>query len=435
MSGKLKSLLVVLFIIFNEMGSATPQLQSLDLGSNQIANIQQGVFTNLPQLQTLYLTHNQIANIHRGPGALSGLPQLRRLSLDSNQMETLPSAYSMLSSIPQIYLRHNPWWCDCRMLPFLLKMSGSRSFEYQIICSQPDMFQGKKLRDINPEDLKCTEPTILSFHRVDNDTLAQGETLHLVCEASGMPKPDITVTLPSGLNTTAEPGGRVEVKNTTATVTISGVTAADAGQYTCITTNPAGSASATLSVNVHLSTTTTFNVSPSLSTGTTGTSTHPTSNSNLASSAPIGSTPSEILASSKTFSSFSSSVPVDFTSSEHHVAHSPTSSPPVNTSSTPSDQTESDPTFSVPILFNSSPSEEPESDPDPIATIVGTAAAIVLIGCILLTICWKKWSRNRSIVAPEPGVVRNSTDTTPGVVYNSTDTTPGVVYNSTDTSS
>ncbi|KAI8481352.1 hypothetical protein Bbelb_409160 [Branchiostoma belcheri] len=250
-----------------------------------------------------------------------------------------------------------------------------------------------------------------------------------------MPKPDITVTLPSGLNTTAEPGGRVtvEVKNTTATVTITGVTAADAGQYTCITTNPAGSASATLSVNVHLSTTTTFDVSPSLSTGTTGTSTHPTSNSNLASSAPIGSTPSEILASSKTFSSFSSSVPVDFTSSEHHVAHSPTSSPPVNTSSTPSDQTESDPTFSVPILFNTSPSEEPESDPDPIATIVGTAAAIVLIGCILLTICWKKWSRNRSIVAPEPGVVYNSADTTPGVVYNSTDTTPGVVYNSTDT--
>ncbi|KAI8510724.1 hypothetical protein Bbelb_116400 [Branchiostoma belcheri] len=208
-----------------------------------------------------------------------------------------------------------------------------------------------------------------------------------------MPKPDITVTLPSGPNTNAMSGGRVTVegKNTTATVTITGVTAADAGQYTCIATNPAaaGSASATLSVNVH-------NDLPL---------------SSLPGSAPG---PPEHLVSSKAFLL------------------------PINTSSVPEERTESDPTFSVPVLVHSLAPEEPESDPDPslsvlIATVTATAAGVFLLGCIVLTIWWKRWTRNRSTVAPEPGVVYNGTDTTPGVVYNGTDTTPGVVYNGTDT--
>ncbi|XP_078684268.1 uncharacterized protein LOC144917821 [Branchiostoma floridae x Branchiostoma belcheri] len=413
-----------------------PQLQNLNLKNNQISNIQLSAFSNLLQLQSLYLNGNRIKTFQSD--ALSNLPQLQTLQLHSNQMETLSStAYSMLSSIFSVTMQRNPWRCDCRMLPFRLQMNGSHSFENQMTCSKPDNLQGQKLKDINPENF-CKEPTIRSFHSVDNDTLVQGETLHLVCEASGMPKPDVTVTLPSVLNTTVESGGRVtvEVKNTTATVTITGVTAADAGQYTCIATNPAGSASATLSVNVHLkvpTTTAKLNAPP-----LTDTLTHPmvTSNSNLASSAtfsppvPVGSTPSEHLLSSP-----SSFLPGSTPGPSQHLVSSKTSSLSINTSSTPLDQTESDPTFSVPVLVHSSPPEEPESNPNPtlsilIATMAGAAAVIC---CIVLTLCWKRWTRNRSTVAPDPGVVYNSTDTTAGVVYNSTDTTPGVVYNSTDT--
>ncbi|XP_019621339.1 PREDICTED: leucine-rich repeat-containing protein 15-like [Branchiostoma belcheri] len=324
-----------------------PQLQNLNLKNNQISNIQLSAFSNLLQLQSLYLNGNRIKTIQSD--ALSNLPQLQTLQLHSNQMETLSStAYSMLSSISSVTMQWNPWQCDCRMLPFRLQMNGSHSFENHMTCSKPDNLQGQKLKDINPEDF-CKEPTIRSFHRVDNDTLVQGETLHLVCEASGMPKPDVTVTFPSGLNTTVESGGRVtvEVKNTTATVTITGVTAADAGQYTCIATNPAGSASATLSVNVHLkvpTTTAKLNAPP-----LTDTLTHPmvTSNSNLASSAtfsppvPVGSTPSEHLLSSP-----SSSLPGSTPGPSQHLVSSKTSSLSINTSSTPSDQTESDPTFS-----------------------------------------------------------------------------------------
>ncbi|KAI8484394.1 hypothetical protein Bbelb_378270 [Branchiostoma belcheri] len=68
----------------------------------------------------------------------------------------------------------------------------------------------------------------------------------LVCEASGIPTPDITVTLPSGLNKTVQSGGRVTV-GANSTIIIN-VTADAAGLYVCTATNPAGSTFASLFV-------------------------------------------------------------------------------------------------------------------------------------------------------------------------------------------
>ncbi|CAH1264547.1 PXDN [Branchiostoma lanceolatum] len=110
-------------------------------------------------------------------------------------------------------------------------MTGSHSFENQITCEGPRNFHGQKLIDISPEDLICEEPTILRFGS-DSNTVVEGGTLYLVCEASGNPTPDITVILPSGLNATVESGGRVTV-DVNGTITITNVTAADAGLYIC----------------------------------------------------------------------------------------------------------------------------------------------------------------------------------------------------------
>ncbi|KAI8509442.1 hypothetical protein Bbelb_132900 [Branchiostoma belcheri] len=64
---------------------------------------------------------------------------------------------------------------------------------------------------------------------------------------SGIPKPDITVILPSGLNATVESGGEVNVTTVTA----------HAGLCVCIATNLAGSTFATLVVNLQTVTTAT----------------------------------------------------------------------------------------------------------------------------------------------------------------------------------
>ncbi|XP_019617773.1 PREDICTED: slit homolog 1 protein-like [Branchiostoma belcheri] len=234
MTGKLKRFWFLLVIILNEIASTTPcstfncllsttcrcnskdlttvpqklprRITELYLNTNDIATIHPSSFSRYRRLIKLNLSQNRITSVPAG--TFSGLPDLKELHLSSNKITTIQrGAFTNLLQLQKLYLNTN---------------------------------------NINTIQ---SEPTILSFRRVDNDTSVQEETLHLVCEVSGMPKPDITVTLPSGPNTNAMSGGRVtvEVKNTTATVTITGVTAADAGQYICIATNPSGSASATLS--------------------------------------------------------------------------------------------------------------------------------------------------------------------------------------------
>ncbi|XP_078585794.1 uncharacterized protein LOC144867614, partial [Branchiostoma floridae x Branchiostoma japonicum] len=121
-------------------------------------------------------------------------------------------------------------------------------FKSQITCQQPSNHRGKNLDDI-PENLICEKPKIVRFENKKGGPLLHGETLHLVCEASGLPEPDITITLPSGHTPdptfTIKPGGRNII-----TVTKSAVTAVDAGQYICIATNAGGSSSSKLYVDV-----------------------------------------------------------------------------------------------------------------------------------------------------------------------------------------
>ncbi|KAI8508371.1 hypothetical protein Bbelb_134700 [Branchiostoma belcheri] len=312
--------------------------------------------------------------------------QLRWLRLNNNQMVTLPStAYDKLLAIRGVDVNNNPWQCDYSL-------------------------KGQRLKHVHPEDLKCREPTIVSFQRGDRNTLAQKLTLRLVCQVSGTPSPDVTVTLPSGLNVTVESVGRVtvqQVNGTTSTITITNATSADAGLYICTAANHVGSAFATLYVDVQLNTPTatcTANTKTPPLPGTTSTSTHPTKNRYLA-----------------PFPTFSLPVPVGSTPSEDSnpvQSHTPTANaktPPVSgTTSTLTPPTNSSfpasfPTFSLPV--GSTPSEE--SNPILIATIAGVVVGTVLIGIILLTVCcWKRWTRNRSI-GPDPGVVGfNNRDTT-----------------------
>ncbi|XP_078656541.1 uncharacterized protein LOC144902792 [Branchiostoma floridae x Branchiostoma belcheri] len=173
-------------------------------------------------------------------------------------MTTLPSiAYDVLSSISRVDIDNNPWQCDCRMVDFRLKMTGSHPFENQINCSQPENFYGQKLIDINPTDLLCEAPTIAKFQTIVNIPLVQG-SINLFCEASGMPTPDITVILPSGLNATVLSVGRVTV-DVNGNIVIRNATSADVGLYTCIAANLVGSTFARLSIDVDEPTIVRFN--------------------------------------------------------------------------------------------------------------------------------------------------------------------------------
>eukprot|EP00058_Branchiostoma_floridae_P027818 XP_002613309.1 hypothetical protein BRAFLDRAFT_68275 [Branchiostoma floridae] len=233
--------------------SPTPQLTTLYLHRNRLKLIKADIFSNLLHLKTFHVSYNNIETFPTE--VLWTIPPLTSLELQNNRMMTLPrAAYDKLSSISDVNIDNNPWRCDCEIVPFRLKMNGSNSFENQITCSHPHNLNGQRLKDISPEEMTsdCEEPTILRFERDGNKTLVHGDTFYLVCEASGVPAPDITVILISGVHATVESGGRVTMQ-INGTVSMANVTAeAGTGLHVCIAASFVGSTSTTLSEDVPL---------------------------------------------------------------------------------------------------------------------------------------------------------------------------------------
>ncbi|XP_019623577.1 PREDICTED: chondroadherin-like [Branchiostoma belcheri] len=236
----------------------TSQLTFLRLSYNKLTTLRSDMFTGLgkldptPNVGDLRLSDNTVVTFPFED--LSNIQTISRLTLHNNQMTTLPSvAYDVLSSISTVNIDNNPWQCDCRMVEFKLKMIEPSSFDKQITCSHPGNFSGQNLVGINPEDLMidCQKPNITRFERVENYLLLHGQTVRLFCEATGIPTPEITFILPSGLefNATVLSAGRVTVWEN-GTIIVTGVTAADSGRYACIATNSAGSTLAYFSTDV-----------------------------------------------------------------------------------------------------------------------------------------------------------------------------------------
>ncbi|XP_078603433.1 uncharacterized protein LOC144877394 [Branchiostoma floridae x Branchiostoma japonicum] len=223
-------------------------LTSLLLNSNNLTTVLPGTFTNKRRLKLLSLHNNQITDFKTG--TFSDLPRLHVLELSSNQLRDIqPGAFSNLTNLKTLRLDENPWNCDCRMVD----VKKTFKFNNKITCQEPSNLHGRKLDEIDPNNLICKKPKIVSFENIKGNRLVPGETLHLVCAASGIPKPNITVTLPSGLNATVESGGRVTV-GVNGTFIVTNVTAADAGKYICTARNLVGFACVNLFVEVEIPT-------------------------------------------------------------------------------------------------------------------------------------------------------------------------------------
>ncbi|XP_019639747.1 PREDICTED: immunoglobulin superfamily member 10-like, partial [Branchiostoma belcheri] len=461
----------------SDMFTGLGNLRSIMLDENDIIGIQAGIFNSTPQLSLLYLQNNNIQsipsnllinlmqlaelrlsdnNITMFPFEdLSTIQRLNYLHLHNNQMTTLPSmAYDILTSISDVKINNNPWQCDCRMVDFRIKMTGSRSFENQINCSQPDSLNGQKLIDINPENLftNCQDPTIIRFERSKDNILVHGDTLHLVCEATGIPTPDITVILPSGLNATLD---------VNSTITITNVTAADAGLYVCIADSPVGTAFATLSVDLAyeepsilrfekvnidpLAQGETFRLvceasgipTPDItvilpsgqnatvaSVGRVTVVENGTCRNTIANSAATDAGLYVCIAVNPAGSTFATLV-VDLHTVQTTVLP-PLLTPPLGTTSSSQESTtdhdSATTSFSPPVSVVSSPSKQPGyvptfSLPVLLAAVCGSVAGTLFIGGIILAI-WCKRNNQSAHKRPDFSVVFNNTNTTTTVITN-----------------
>lgn len=201
----------------------------LDLGNNNIANIENNTFKNLLDLRWLYMDSNYLDTLSREkfaglqnleylnveynaiqlilPGTFNAMPKLRILILNNNLLRSLPvdvfagvslsklslhnnyfmylpvaGVLDQLTSIIQIDLHGNPWECSCTIVPFKqwAERLGSEVLMSDLKCETPVNFFRKDFMllsndEICPQLYARISPTLTS-HSKNSTGLAETGT-------------------------------------------------------------------------------------------------------------------------------------------------------------------------------------------------------------------------------------------------------------------
>ncbi|KAK3512424.1 hypothetical protein QTP70_009846 [Hemibagrus guttatus] len=255
-----------------------PGLKFLDLNKNQIQLVQKGDFKdmlhlkelglnnmedlvsiehsameNLPELTKLEITNNpRLSFIH--PQAFQKLPRMESLMLNSNALSALHrQTVRSLPSLQEISLHTNPIRCDC-----LIRWVGVeddkpvRFIEPQsTFCSEPPELKARRVKEVSFREMadSCL-PLIAPSMFPTYIQVRQGDNIALHCRALAEPEPSIYWVIPKGLRLTPSTRfGRYQVL-TEGTLEIFGVTAEEAGFYTCVAQNLVGADTKSLTLKV-----------------------------------------------------------------------------------------------------------------------------------------------------------------------------------------
>jgi len=168
--------LQILNLGFNQITQIQPNafqglgnLRLLDLIGNQIIQIHSNAFQGLNNLQELHLRFNQIIQIHSN--AFQGMDNLRWLDLDNNQITQIhPNAFQGLNNLRNLYLRNNQ---ITQIHPNTFQGLGNLQDLYlnlnQITQILPDTFQGLgNLRGLYLQSNQITQIHPNAFQGLNN---------------------------------------------------------------------------------------------------------------------------------------------------------------------------------------------------------------------------------------------------------------------------
>uniref|UniRef100_UPI00358F8343 leucine-rich repeat transmembrane protein FLRT3-like n=1 Tax=Myxine glutinosa TaxID=7769 RepID=UPI00358F8343 len=113
---------------------------------------------NVPgkNLRMMHLQDNIIAEIPKE--SFSSMEKLSFLDLSGNALRTLmPGALTGLDKIRQLFVKNNPWHCDCKML-WLKDWVLKRRFS-DLMCSTPKELKDQSFYDVPLTMLTCPEST------------------------------------------------------------------------------------------------------------------------------------------------------------------------------------------------------------------------------------------------------------------------------------
>ncbi|XP_029427397.1 leucine-rich repeat and fibronectin type III domain-containing protein 1-like protein [Rhinatrema bivittatum] len=227
-------------------------LEDLDLSYNNLANIPWDIIGKLNNVNSLSLDHNLIDYVPEG--VFTNLLKLARLDMTSNKLKKIPPdplflripvyAKSKGSPLTSLVLSFggNPLHCNCELL-WLRRLTREDDLE---TCASPPDLLGKYFWTIPEEEFIC-DPPVITRHS-GKASVMEGEEVLLKCKAIGDPDPSIHWVSPEG-KVISNSSRTISYDNGTLEILIT--TIKDSGEFTCIASNAAGDATA--SVELHIS--------------------------------------------------------------------------------------------------------------------------------------------------------------------------------------
>ncbi|KAG8448890.1 hypothetical protein GDO86_015820 [Hymenochirus boettgeri] len=226
-------------------------LEDLDLSYNNLVQVPWETICRLTNVNSLSLDHNLIDFVPGG--VFTNLHKLARLDMTSNKLKTIPpdplflripvyakSKGSPLSSLV-LGFGGNPLHCNCELL-WLRRLTREDDLE---TCASPSNLLGKYFWSITEEEFMC-DPPVITHHSM-HIWVMEGEGVVLKCKAVGDPEPSIHWVSPEG-KVVSNSSRTASYENGTLEITIT--TVRDSGLYTCIASNTAGEATASVELDV-----------------------------------------------------------------------------------------------------------------------------------------------------------------------------------------
>ncbi|XP_065511242.1 leucine-rich repeat and fibronectin type III domain-containing protein 1 [Caloenas nicobarica] len=214
-------------------------VEDLDLSHNNLPALPWDAVAAMASLATLTLDHNLLERVPAG--AVARLPRLARLDLTANRLRALPPVPGPPG--PSLAAGGNPLHCNCELL-WLRRLARPGRLES---CASPAPLAGRLLWAVPEEELTCRAPAIAGAAAVPAAVL-EGQPLRLGCLAAGDPPPALHWLGPDGR--LVQNGSRRAVGADGSTVELRVATLGDHGHFTCVASNAAGEAAASVRVDV-----------------------------------------------------------------------------------------------------------------------------------------------------------------------------------------
>uniref|UniRef100_A0A8C6UK43 Fibronectin leucine rich transmembrane protein 2 n=1 Tax=Neogobius melanostomus TaxID=47308 RepID=A0A8C6UK43_9GOBI len=154
---------------FQDLGT----LRELSLARNSLTY--PPPFLPVEVLVKLSFQENQMTHIPAQ--AFAGLHRLEKLDISSNQLQSLTQGvFDDLVSLRQLTVRNNLWLCDCSIqwvVSWLKSLPGSLNVR-GFMCHKPEAFKGMVIRELSQELVQCPQSTQTAPASASTTSSAEG---------------------------------------------------------------------------------------------------------------------------------------------------------------------------------------------------------------------------------------------------------------------